>query len=240
MGMYKLPARREKVHPVLNGKPKEGTFLFNILKKSELNFESLKKQPVYNQDEYLKLLEKNNKELGIPYVSPIFPEFNPNEQKIKIIEPELLYCDRIQVNLRVLKNGTVRVKINCSMANLYEKYYRNAKVPPIKEVIQVYKSYGFSNEFLEKIKKNHEKAMKFTEKVPKILERIFDKEPVKKPKKEKVKKMEEDDELDNIPEEEQEDDDDDNIPDDEGELDIEPQIDEEEVVEDDYFSEPDT
>jgi hypothetical protein len=116
---------------------------------------------------------------------------------------------------------------------MYEKYYRRGVQPPLKVLLQAYKSHGFSQEFLEKIKKSHEKKVIFAKKVPGILAKIFDKEPTKKPKKEKKKEHEE--ENVDLPEEEHEDD----IPPEGGELDVEPD-EEEDVEEEEYVSDNET
>lgn len=193
------------------------------------------KRPVYQQDIYLKALKENNKRLGIPYIEPQLPESTPYQEPTRSNEPELVYGDRVGVTLRILKNGIVRVKVSGAIATMYEKYYRRGVQAPFKTVLQAYKSHGFSPGFLEKIKKSNEKKQVFAKKVPGILAKIFEKEPVKKVKKKKVEETK-DEEIDDEPEAEVEEDD---IPADEGELDIEP--DEEEVVEEgeEYVSDGD-
>jgi hypothetical protein len=175
--------------------------------------------------------------LGIPYEEPRLPKAPPCRIYKPSDEPEIKFGDTIQVLLRVLKNGAVRVKVNGAIATMYEKYYRHGKEAPIKTILQAYKAHGFSKEFLEKIRKSHEKKLKFAEKVPKILDKIFEKEPTKKNKKKiEEKKIEEEVIADEIPEEEVEED---QVPDEEGQLDVEP--DEEEVVDDEeYVSDPET
>tara|TARA_Y100000996_G_C22370405_1_gene580763 strand:+ start:60 stop:794 length:735 start_codon:yes stop_codon:yes gene_type:complete len=239
---YKQPSRRVKpTIPDRVGKIDENSFLGKILKKSEVKPPEKIKRPVYNQDDYLKLLEKNNKEMGIPYVKPDLPEWVPVERPKPPEEPELDVPDRVYLKLRVLKSGIVRVKLNCAIWDLYNKYYKNAQKAPFKAILQAYKSHGFSKEYLEKLKKNYEKRKLFALKVEKLFAKIFDKEPVKKPKKEKEKEKkkkepEEDEEvIDNPPEE---DEDDDDVASEDGGMDIEPDADEEVVedVEEEYFS----
>jgi hypothetical protein len=236
MSMFKRPSQRVKIDgEIPRSRPIEGSYLYDIIKQTPTQFYEHKKAPIYMLDSYLKMLKQNNERMGIPYVEPELPEATPLPDPVISKEPELIFGDRVQVTLRVLKSGIVRVKVNGAIATMYEKYYKKAIHPPIKEIIQAYKSHGFSKEFLEKIKKSHEKKMVFAKKVPKILEKIFDKEPVKKPKKEKKKEPEEEI-VNEVPEEEEEEDD---VPDEEGQMDVEP--DEEEVVEEEeYFSEPET
>ena len=217
MSMYKRPSQRVKPPPPIKGeKPREGTFLYDIINTKQPTIYKYEKAPVYHKHTYFKFLEKNNKEMGIP---------KPPD------EPKLEFGDRVQVVIKVLKSGIVRVKVNGAIADMYEKYYRHGKKPPFKTVLQAYKSHGFSKEFLERMKKNNEKQLTFAKKVPGILEKIFDKEPVKKLKKEK-KPVEE------LPPEEEEEEEDD-IPEDQGEFDVEPTEEEEVVEEEEYFSEPD-
>ena len=234
--MFRPPSKRVRCPPPTRGdKPKEGTFLYDIITQKPTEHFTFHKRPVYNQESYLRALEENNKRLGIPYTKLQLPEATPYRAPLESNEPVLIYGDRIQVNIRVLKSGVVRVKVNCAIAMMYEKYYRRGLQPPFKTVLQAYKSHGFSPEFLEKIKKSNERKQVFAKKVPGILAKIFEKEPVKKIKKKKVEETMEG-EIDDLPEVEV---DEDVIPPEEGELDVEPD-DEEVVEEEEYFSEPET
>ena len=202
----------------------------------EVKCYTFKKGPVYRKEEYLRLLEKNHKKLGIPYVKPDLPEPTPYAPPEKSDEPRLEFGDQVYVTLRVLKSGIVRVKLNCAIATMYEKYYRRAVQPPFKTVLQAYKSHGFSPQFLEKIKKSHEKKMVYAKKVPGILEKIFNKETVKKVKKEKEKQREDEEDVPPLDDVE---DDDDTPPAEECELDVEPD-EEEDVEEEEYVSDNET
>lgn len=232
--MYKRPSKRVKVHPVRGTIP-PGSFLGSIIHNEPPKFYEQVKQPVYQQESYLRALKKNYEDNGLPFKDPELPDYVEPERPQPTKEPELTYGDRVQVTFRILKSGIVRVKVNAAIADVYDKYYRHGKKPPFKTILQAYKSHGFSKEFLEKIKMKNEKQKLFATKVEKILEKIFDKEPVKKPKKEKKKPVEEEEEQ--LPEVEEEEEDD--VPEDEGGLDMELEVDEE-VVEEEYFSEPET
>ena len=237
--MYKRPSKRVKVHPVptpVRGTLPPGSFLGSIIHNEPPKFYERVKQPVYQQDVYLKALKKNYEDNGLLFKDPELPDYVEPERPQPIKEPELTYGDKVQVTLRILKSGIVRVKVNAAIADVYDKYYRRGKKPPFKTILQAYKSHGFSKEFLEKIKMKNEKQKLFAAKVEKILEKIFDKEPVKKPKKEKKKPVEEEEEQ--LPEVEEEEEDD--VPEDEGGLDMELEVDEEVVEEEEYFSEPET
>ena len=237
--MYKRPSKRVKVHPapaLVRGTLPPESFLGSIIHNEPPKFYERVKQPVYQQDVYLKALKKNYEDSGLTFKDPKLPEYIQPERPQPTKEPELTYGDRVQVTLRILKSGIVRVKVNAAIADVYDKYYRHGKKPPFKTVLQAYKSHGFSKEFLEKIKMRNEKQKLFAAKVEKILEKIFDKEPVKKPKKEKKRPVEEEEEQ--LPEVEEEEEDD--VPEDEGGLDMELEVDEEVVEEEEYFSEPET
>jgi hypothetical protein len=238
--MFRRPSQRVKCPPAQNvGKPKPGTFLYNLMTPGEVECFTFKKGPIYKKEDYMRLLEKNHEKLGIPYVKPDLPEPVPYVPPEKPNEPRLEFGDQVYVTLRILKSGIVRVKVSCAIAMMYEKYYRHGVQPPFKTVLQAYKSHGFSPQFLEKIKKSHERKMAYAKKVPGILEKIFEKEAIKKAKKEREKEREkekEDEEgvppLDDVEE-------DDTPPIEECELDVEPD-EEEDVEEEEYVSDNET
>lgn len=230
--MYKRPSQRVKVHTShIRGSIPDDTFIGRITKSKPTTQYKFVKGPVYHQNDYLKLLEANYKKMGLPYVDPQLPIIQPRVYPEPPKEPELTFGDRIQVNLRVLKSGIVRVKINSAIAELYDKYYKNAKRPPFKMVLQAYKSHGFSKEYLQRIEKNNEKRKDLYIKIEKVFTKIFDKEPMKKIKKKKkeeeIIEPIEDDDQHLKPDE----------PEEEETLDVEPDEDEEEVEnEEEYFS----
>ena len=212
--------------------------LHSILTPSDTKYFNCVRGPVYKQDDYLKGLKKNNKEMGIPYKDPELPEYTHIPPVERVKEPELTFVDRVYMKMRILKNGTVRIKLDPSFAILYEKYYSKGKTPPQKNVIQAYKSMGFSNEFLEKIKKGFAKNIEQQKRIEKVIDKVFNKEPMKKTKRKK--KEEEPVEVIEEPVEdveEEEDDEEDPPPEDEG-MDVEPveEEDVEEPVEEEYFS----
>lgn len=231
--MYKRPSKRVRYPPVQNvGKPPDGSLLHSLLKQTELVYEPPPRRPVYRQDDYLKLLEKNNIQLGIPFVPPNLPDYVPDPPSVPSKEPELDVPDRVYLKLRVLKNGVVRVKLSATIWDLHDTYYKQGKKPPFKAVLQAYKGHGFSKEFLEKLKMSHERQKALAQRIEKVFTKIFDKEPVKKVKK-KVEKKKEDDDDENEPEPDEDEEDDDPIED--GGMDVEPDMDDDEVVEDEEF-----
>ena len=238
MSFYKRPLRRVRsTLPDGVGKINENSFLGQILKKTPTDYVPVPKRPVYHQDAYLKMLENHYKDMGVPYVDPGLPVVVPIVKPPKQEEPELDVPDRVYLKLRVLKNGVVRIKLNCAIWDLHNKYYKDIKRPPFKSVLQAYKAHGFSKEYIEKLKRNQEKHARLCVHIEKVFTKIFDKEPTKKPKKEKKKPKEIEEEVDEIKEMVDEDDDivpQSDDPEEEETLDVEPDEDEEPEPEEEY------
>ena len=234
---HRRPLRRVKCapRPFDASDIKPGSFLYNIIHPVDTSIVKYPKKPVYKQNDYLKLLEKNCKQIGIPYVKPDIPEPVVEQKKEVPTEPTLEYLDSVQVILKVLKNGIVRVKINSAIASLYER----DKKPGIKSILQAFKSHGFSQRFLDDVKRKHERRVAFAKKIPGILDKIFNKEPVKKVKKIKKVKPDPEEELElepePEPEPEEEEEEEDTVPIEEGEMDVEVEADEEQP-EEEYVS----
>ena len=231
--MFKQPSKRINFKGPIDkvSKPLEGTLMYDILNPAPTVYPVIKKGPIHNYDDYLRLFKSNNEHMGIPFVERQYPEFIPRVYGTIIDEPKLEYSDQVQVSLKVLKTGLVRIKVNAAISTLDEKYYSVYKKPPIKSVLLAYKSHGFSDTFIEKIKKGNEKNLEFGKKVGAIIDKIFDKQPVKKIKKKKDVEVEE---AEVEPEnDEDENDEDDVIPEEDGGLDVEP--DEDEVVEEEEY-----
>ena len=232
MNMYKRPLPRVKINPPHGQRVNiaEGSFLHGILNPGPTTYYKYVPAPVYEKDAYLSLLKKNCDYLDIPYKEPNIPDYVEPPKPVPITEPELKYADTIYVKMKILKNGVVRIKLDASIATLYEKYYSKCKRPPMKSVIQAYKSMGFSQGFLDKIKSEFEKKADHQKRIEKIIDKVFNKEPTKKPKKKKKEEEDPIEEENPIEEEDDDDVDDDDTPDDEG-MDVEVEEDEE-VVED--------
>lgn len=225
MSMYKRPSQRVKIdHDGQRHAPaREGSFLYKLLNPPPTKFPLKIKQPVYHQDDYLKLLKSSNERMGLKYVDPELPIVIPVVHPDPPQEPDLPYSDHVRVTLKILKSGIVRVKLYPSIAILHEKYWSKCIVPPLKPVIQAFKAYGFSDEFIKKVEKSQKKADLFKQKVGGILAKIFDKEPVKKVKKKKKQEEIIEEDVPPVPDE----------PEEEETLDIEP--DEDEVEEEEEY-----
>ena len=235
MSLYKR--RPPRVKPPPSTRPyepiPEGHFLYSIVNPQPTKYYVFEKLDVHKRQDYFRMLEKNNREMGIPYTEPVLREYVPVVTPPPSVEPYLEYSDQVKVNIRVLRNGIVRVKINAAIATMFEKYKR----PTIKNILQACKAQGFSQDFLDRIKKRHQKRLEFSKKVPGIIDGIFNKEPVKKVKKAKKvkKKPDPDPEVDLEIEEEEQEIEEDVIPLEEGGMDVEVEVDDEEQ-EEEYIS----
>jgi hypothetical protein len=219
-----------------------GSFLYNILYGKNDN--TIEKKPFYvqNKKDYLESLERNCKEMGIPFKKPYVEEMPPYEKVDDSIETHIEYLDQIVVNLNVLKSGKVRVKILPQMAVLHEKYYSKYKIPSIKSITSTLKSIGYSQEFIDSMMVKYKKRNELIEKKWKILEKRFDAPSIasrnKKKKADKKAEAEAEAETevvveDEDPEEETKEDDE---PEEDEAIVVDDEGDEEEVVEDDYVS----
>ena len=151
-----------------------GSFLYNILYGKNDN--TIEKKPFYvqNKKDYLESLERNCKEMGIPFKKPYVEEIPPYEKVNDSIETHIEHLDQIIVNLNVLKSGKVRVKVLPHMAVLNEKYYSKYKIPPIKSISSALKAIGYSQEFIDSMMVKYKKRNTLIEKKWKILEKHFD------------------------------------------------------------------
>ena len=241
MSMYKRPSRRLKIDGYEHRPAPVGSFLHKLMNPSPIQYPVHIKRPIYQQDLYLRLFKENQKVMGITYVDPQLPILPPTVYPEPRKEPELTYGDSVQVVLRVLKNGIVRVKVNGAIADMYAKYYGpgvdHSKVAPFKAVLQAYKAHGFSKEFLNRITKNNEKRKYMQLRIDKVFTKIFDKEPVKKVKKEKKKVVEEiTEDIIEVVEPEEDKPPEPDVQEEDETLDVEPDEDEEEEEEEEYVS----
>lgn len=200
---------------------------------------SEKPKPIVFQErseEYIRDLKKNYEYHGVPFKQPVIFELQPKYKIAPEPEKHIEYLDQVQVNLSVLKNGKVRVKMVLHGAQLYEKYYSQAKAPPVKTLSTAYKNLGYSDAFIQSFTEKHKRRVVYGKKVGAILEKIFDKSANAKKKtaaanakkKAPVEEPEEEE-----PEDEEEEEDEDGPEEDEAIVaDDEEDEEEEEVVED--------
>jgi len=197
MSMYKRPLPRVRNNRETRDHVNipEGSFLYGLLNPKPTIYFKFEKGPVYNREIYLRMLKTNYEVTGVNYIEPVLPESIKYKKKETLKEPELLYGDSVYVKMRILKSGIVRIKIDASIATLYEKYYSKGIRPPSKPIIQAYKSMGFSEMFLEKIKRNFAKKEKEQKRIEGVIDKLFNKKPVKKVKKKKEEEVKVDVEL---------------------------------------------
>jgi len=231
--MYKRPPLRVREEPGISTRPKPGSFLDKIANPPPTVGYKQKRYPVYQKDTYLALLKRNYHALGLEYKEPDIPDYVPPVKSERPSEPELTFADKVYMKVRILKSGIIRIKLDTSFAVLYEKYYSNQKHPPMKSIIQAYKSLGFSSEFLEKVKTKFSKFADHKKKVQEKIDSIFNKEPAKKPKKTKKKEELIEDENEEIEEERDDEQEEDDDPGEDGEMDVELDEDPDEQPQDD-------
>lgn len=219
MSMYKRPPLRVREDTVASGRPKPGSFLDAIVNPPPTIRSNHPKKPIYQKDAYLSLLKRSCEDAGLEYKEPDIPDYVARVTVVPPGEPKLSHSDRVYMKVRILKSGIIRIKLDTSFAILYEKYYSKCKQPPMKSIIQAYKSMGFSLEFLDKIKIKFSKFADHKKKVQEKIDSVFNKEPAKKPKKIKKKEDEEPEEIIEDEEEDEEEEDDD--PDEDGGMDVE-------------------
>lgn len=211
--MYKRPPLRVKdAHQPSHNLTKldDNGFLHKLVRPPPTQWSEKKIVSVFQKENYLTLLKKNYEECGLELKERFIPDL-PEKKHIVVTQEPFIDCiDKVYMKIRILKSGIVRVKLDTSIVSLYENYYSQNKIPPLKSVIQAHKSLGFSEAFLEKIKKKHERRTTFGKKISKVIDLIFNKEPVKKTKKKKevvevdeeiIEELEEDEtQEDDIPE----------------------------------------
>ena len=112
-----------------------------------------KKIEYYKPESYIRDLERNNKNMNIPFIRPEAVE-RPDwvNKKIKN-EPILSYIDTVHVKLNVV-GDEVKVKFRWGVCDLNDKYYTKGKTPSHKRIISTYREYGFSEEYINNLKKN--------------------------------------------------------------------------------------
>ena len=219
-----------------------GSFLYNIVYGNTTKVPETKPFYVQNKKDYLESLERNCREMGIPFKKPNVEEI-PIPKKINsYVEKHIDNLDQIVVHLNVLKSGKIRVKVIPHMAVLNEKYYSKYKIPPIKSITSALKALGYSQEFMDSMMEKYKKRNELIEKRWKILEKIFDApSTASRNKKKKADKKAEAAEAEAETEAEtevveDEDPEDDDEPEEDEAIVVDDEGDEEEVVEDEYVS----
>ena len=217
-----------------------GSFLYNIVYGNTTKVPETKPFYVQNKKDYLESLERNCREMGIPFKKPNVEEIPVPKKINSYVEKHIDNLDQIVVHLNVLKSGKIRIKVIPHMAVLNEKYYSKYKIPPIKSITSALKALGYSQEFMDSMMEKYKKRNELIEKRWKILEKIFDapstasrNKKKKADKKAEAAEAEAEAETEVVEDEDPEDDDE---PEEDEAIVVDDEGDEEEVVEDEYVS----
>lgn len=194
--------------------PKEGDFMYKIMYPDPTVRIQRKMQSIYNVEDYQKMLRRNYAywNLDVHEADRIIASIPTKTYVPKIpIVPErhIDYLDRVKVTCTV-KGDRVRVSIIPHMADLYEKYYKHYKIPPLAKQLIAFKKLGYSDTFLEKMITSQDTKIQKAKKFDAVFEKMFNKAPVKIKKSIEKKVILDDDEeeeelADDAPPEEEED-----------------------------------
>ena len=234
--MYKRPALRLREPCTTSSlRPIEGTFLHSITNNENTKYFEPRETYIANYDNYIETLRKSCDESGAKFKVPKYilpmPEIDQVPPKNK---SPIRFIDDVIVRINVLKCGKVRVKLITHMATLYEKYFSKNKIPPSKTLAAALKAIGYDESYASSVPDIIENRRKSMDIRWKTLDDIFNKPSVSNSKK-KVKK-EPEVEVEVEPEEDDEDEEEDDSAPAEEAIGNDEVEDDEEVVEEEYFS----
>ena len=234
--MYKRPALRLREPCTTSSlRPIEGTFLHSITNNENTKYFEPRETYIANYDNYIETLRKSCEESGAKFKVPKYilpmPEIDQVPPKNK---SPIRFIDDVIVRINVLKCGKVRVKLITHMATLYEKYFSKNKIPPSKTLAAALKAIGYDESYASSVPDIIENRRKSMDIRWKTLDDIFNKPSVSNSKK-KVKK-EPEVEVEVEPEEDDEDEEEDDSAPAEEAIGNDEVEDDEEVVEEEYFS----
>lgn len=168
--------------------------LEDILPTKKQNPPSYVRYPVYQKKTYIDGLRKNYIDCGldpsrVDVIDSLIPEVKQRQKKEDTKELPINDYETIRVSFEYMDDGYVKIHVNTSMWDMFETYYKNAKNPPIELKVDAYRSLGYSEEFLQQmVRRDDNNRLRF-EKIGAMIEKIFEKEPVKKVKKPKAKEV---------------------------------------------------
>jgi hypothetical protein len=234
--MYKRPALRLREPCTTSSlRPIEGTFLHSITNNENTKYFEPRETYIANYDNYIETLRKSCDESGAKFKVPKYilpmPEIDQVPPKNK---SPIRFIDDVIVRINVLKCGKVRVKLITHMATLYEKYFSKNKIPPSKTLAAALKAIGYDESYASSVPDIIENRRKSMDIRWKTLDDIFNKPSASNSKK-KVKK-EPEVEVEVEPEEDDEDEEEDDSAPAEEAIGNDEVEDDEEVVEEEYFS----
>ena len=236
--MYKRPTLRLR-DPCTTSfmRPVEGTFLHSITKNEKTKYFEPRETYIANYDNYIETLRKSYEESGAKFKVPKYilpmPEIDRVPPKNK---SPIRFIDDVIVCINVLKCGKVRVKLITHMATLYEKYFSKNKIPPPKTLAAALKAIGYDESYTSKVPDIIENRRKSMDIRWKTLDDMFNKPSASNSKKKAKKEPEVEVEVEVEPEEDDEDEEEDDSAPAEEAIGNEEVEDDEEVVEEEYFS----
>mgnify|MGYP001588688085 FL=1 len=239
--MHKRPALRFR-EPCTTSSvgPADGTFLHSIIRPKKTEYFKPQETYIANYDNYIENLRKScelsGAEFKVPkYILPISETTAlPPENK-----PLVNLVDEVIMHVNVLKCGKVRVKLITHMATLYEKYFSKNKIPPPKTLAAALKAVGYNESYTSKITDMVESRKKMMNTRWKTLDSILNKPSASNSKKKTKKKVEPEIEPEQEDDEDEDEDEEDDLAPAEEAIGDEEIEDDEEVVEEEYFSDAD-
>jgi hypothetical protein len=145
--------------------------------------------PITNIDGYIRAMGHTGEKevLCRKMYTPEPDEVVIQEVKFEPVSSDPLY---VYVNMNVLKNGLIRVKITVPMEPVYE-YQRKGKMAPLDVRIRAAKAVGYPDSVLTQMIKNHDEIKSKQAKLDEFIDLIFGKSINAKVSKPKAKTVHE-------------------------------------------------
>jgi len=159
----------------------------SIFNKKIRNFSYYTFKPIHNIEGYIHSLNVSDEEADkIRQLHFLEPEPINNNTHEKFVVPS----DPLHVfsNMKVLKNGTVRIKFTVPMEPVYE-YQRKGKMAPLDIRIRAAKGFGYPDYILEKMILHDDYMKRNSKKLDDFIELIFGKSIIAKSSKPKAKSI---------------------------------------------------
>jgi len=188
--------------------------LDDIIRPERPVFKGYVRTSVYRKKDYIDGLRKNYIECGLdPKKVDELDRKIPDEIDLTYNnQPNKMVIDEWEtVKVKIEYNeDKIKLIIDTSLWDMFDSYYTKALNPPIELKVKAFRSMDVSEDFIKNMIKKDETNKLFATKAGKIIEKIFDKEPVKKAPKPKKKPViiEGDEEVVAVDEDEEKEDDD--------------------------------
>lgn len=187
--------------------------LNDIIRPEPSFFQGYVRTPVYRKKDYIDGLRKNYIECGLDpkKVDEIDRKIPEETHRTYDIQKNKLVIDEwetVKVNIEY-NEDKIKLSIDTSLWDMFDSYYTKGINPPIELKVKAYRSMDFSEDYIKDMIQKDEINKTFSTKVSKMIEKIFDKEPVKKAPKPKKKPVVVDEDEEVIVDEDEENEDDD-------------------------------